>query len=88
MKRLVFFLSVFALNKVFANISGSNTGFPTCGSPYNSQGLALGGKEFSRGELRWIVALMHEKTDSEPVYICGGTLITAKHILTGEVFRF
>lgn len=56
----------------------------TCGSPYRVRGLVLGGREFQRGDFPWMVALLKKENFEPPKYRCGGTLISLKHILTGE----
>lgn len=57
-----------------------------CGVPHRLRGLISGGAKFSRGRFPWMVALFYDDDDvDEPKYICGGTLISLKHILTGEI---
>jgi len=37
-----------------------------------------------RGAVPWIVALLRTNNRDQPTFFCGGTLITAQHILTGK----
>lgn len=54
-----------------------------CGVPFLSRGLIYGGNEIVRGSFPWMVALMYKKNEeSDSKYICGGVLISDKHVLT------
>lgn len=56
-----------------------------CGSPTRQAGFIFGGNRSTRGEFPWLVALMFAK-ESPPLFLCGGTLISDRHVVTGEVF--
>lgn len=56
----------------------------SCEIPSVNRGLAIGGSEVARGSYPWMVALMFLKEDKPPLYFCGGSLISKKHVLTGE----
>lgn len=58
---------------------------PVCGSPTRQAGFIFGGSRSTRGEFPWLVALMFAGT-SPPSLIGGGTLISDRHVVTGEVF--
>lgn len=59
-----------------------------CGVRRNAVGLTIGGKDMLRGSHPWIVALMKTVDESPPEYLCSGTLISKRHIVTGvEISR-
>ena len=53
-----------------------------CGQVKYSTGLIINGTEVKRGEFPFLVAI---KTVEDQKYICGGSLITKSHALTGEI---
>lgn len=59
--------------------------FNECGKPKMYYGLVYGGNETQKGEFPFLAALYHIESD---VVFCGGTLISAKHVLTGKKRKF
>lgn len=57
-----------------------------CGRSDQSAGLIIGGSPVSRGKWPWIVALF-KTTANESKFFCGGTLISNKHVVTGECLQ-
>lgn len=55
-----------------------------CGVRRNAVGLTIGGKDMLRGNHPWTIALMKTLDGSPPEYLCGGSLISKRHIVTGE----
>lgn len=55
-----------------------------CGTPSQSTSLVINGNDFQRGNWPWMVALML-KTTTTPRLFCGGVLVSANKVLTGEV---
>lgn len=45
-------------------------------------GQIVGGTKTTKGDWPWLVALTHGENDD---FFCGGSLISAKHVLSGEV---
>lgn len=45
-------------------------------------GYIVGGEPSTRGAWPWLVALIHTENDQ---FFCSGSLISAKHVLSGEV---
>lgn len=54
-----------------------------CGQRRRFSGLIFGGEKMSRGEFPWMVAFHHIEFDQ---FFCAGTLISKKHVLTGDVY--
>lgn len=71
------------VSEAFQAIAGVSTSNKVCGRPRRYSGLIIGGSNFTRGDFPWIVALMY-KSMSSPKFICGGTIITTKHVITGK----
>lgn len=46
-----------------------------------SASLTIGGNKTARGQWPFLVGIFSIKTDA---FICGGNLISAKHVMTGE----
>jgi hypothetical protein len=59
----------------------------TCGLVHKGSGLIVNGAEFRRGSFPWLVALMYVGDNSPSKFFCGGTLISAKHVLTGKLSK-
>lgn len=57
-----------------------------CGLPGMQQvtHTIIGGKDTVDGEFPWIVAIFHYKERNRLEYQCGGSLISDRHVLTGE----
>lgn len=59
--------------------------FPNCGiTELSSNEKVVGGRPARLGEFPWIVALGYRnaKNPNQPKWLCGGSLITEKHVLT------
>jgi secreted trypsin-like serine protease len=56
----------------------------SCEIPSVNRGYVINGSEFARGSYPWMVALMFVEDGEPPRYFCGGSLISTKHVLTGE----
>lgn len=54
-----------------------------CGTNSRSGGLIVRGDGFKRGDFPWTVALVYLE-DDQPFLFCGGTLISANHVVTGD----
>lgn len=57
-----------------------------CGRVYKTESLIRGGNTTLRDQWPFIVALYDIR--STPAYICGGTLLSDRHILTGKYHHF
>ncbi|CAG9137310.1 unnamed protein product [Plutella xylostella] len=56
---------------------------PVCGSSDASLGRVVGGKPAKLGDFPWMALLGYRQRRSpEPRWLCGGSLITSKHVLT------
>lgn len=71
------FILIFVLAFVVACKSDANK----CGLSDSSSGLIIGGVDSPRGKWPWLVALFYIE---ENKFFCGATLISDRHILTGE----
>ncbi|XP_070501610.1 uncharacterized protein [Chironomus tepperi] len=49
-----------------------------CGQPIKGTGNIIGGKNFTRGDFPWVAVL----STSSGEYICGGTLVTSRKVVT------
>ena len=54
-----------------------------CGNVKYTAGLIVGGDYIQRGQYPWLCAI-HDTVSDE--FFCGSTLISKKHVLTGEFF--
>lgn len=52
-----------------------------CGKVLYSSGFAIGGNQTERGQWPFLVALYNVEYED---FFCGGSLITSKHVLTGD----
>lgn len=68
------------LSRVFRNKCGSQFDF-NCGRVLTGRGLVVGGNLAERGQWPFLVSLHHVETKE---HFCGGSLITVKHVITGE----
>lgn len=96
MRKKILFLLLFIRYVYFINGSEvpvmerqpvHNKSAAQCGVPLGLRGLISGGKTFSPGRFPWMVALFYDDGVNEPKYFCGGTLVSLKHILTGEILN-
>lgn len=71
---LVILLSLLFEYSASAHICGQGR------SEYN--GEIVGGTQTTKGDWPWLVALTHGENDD---FFCGGSLISAKHVLSGKV---
>lgn len=46
--------------------------------------FAVGGGDSKKGNWPWIVALIHIESKQ---FFCGGSLVSAKHVLSGEIAK-
>lgn len=53
-----------------------------CGNVKYSSGLIFGGTYAKQGQWPWLCTL-HDTTSDE--FFCGSTLISSRHVLTGEL---
>lgn len=58
-----------------------------CGATSGISGLIVGGEKLGRGKFPWLVALMYVK-EKEAMFSCGASLISTRHILTGEFLYY
>lgn len=56
-----------------------------CGQQFVLAGLIAGGNKTVRGEWPWLVAL---ELKPDGMFFCAGTLISEKHVLSGELCNF
>ena len=54
------------------------------GRPLNVPMPVVPEEHFKQGDLPFMVALLDNRNESKP-FFCAGTLITARHVLTGEM---
>lgn len=55
-----------------------------CGEPKKATPTIVRGENFVRGDFPWMVALYrHKLGKTRPEYICGGSVISDHHVLTG-----
>lgn len=55
-----------------------------CGKFNFGGGTIVGGKTLKRGEFPWLVSIFYGERS---IFICGGTLISTQHVLTGNQIR-
>ena len=79
MKFLLFF-TLLIVHKVESLLTLKNV--LQCGQRVVVSGLIVGGNETKPGEWPWLVALTLNPSHS---FFCGGTLISEKHVLSGEL---
>lgn len=80
-KCLIFFIILFCVNFELLTIKAHE-----CGKKEGEfKGTVYGGKKTEKAEWPWIVAFLHRKYQN---FFCGGTLISEKHVLSGEVMFF
>lgn len=72
-----YFLSLVVLSSFFPDIFAHDNGR----AESRIVGV-FGGKPTARGEWPWLVALFHTEYDR---FFCAGSLISAMHVLSGEV---
>lgn len=64
--------------------SEKDSGQVECGRPTINDPLIIGGEEYLRGALPWLVALFTQKQKkNEQKFICAGTLVSDRHVVTG-----
>lgn len=73
-EKLVCFLAIVGSFFLFTNAQ-------ECGNVKYTSGLIIGGEYAKRGQWPWLCAI-HDATSDE--FFCGSTLISKKHVLTGE----
>ena len=78
MRLLIFVLCLPA----FIDAQNSKKGFN--GNPAVVPISEMPEKDFKRGDLPFMVALLDNRNESKP-FFCAGTLITTRHVLTGEM---
>lgn len=71
-------LAIFLCASEVLATSAQNCGF----GESEFEGQIAGGTPSSRGKWPWLVALIYRKYDQ---FFCGGSLISAKHVLSGKV---
>ena len=78
--------SVFGANGIDRQ---NNTATKKCGNPesdfqsYRTRRM-VGGKDFKRGDFPWMVALTRKVRSKVPVFTCAGTLVSSRHVITGN----
>lgn len=85
----LFFIHICFSNSEYVIKSRYKRNVDGCGVATQSVQLMLGGERFERGLFPWMVAILKKtgevnRDEYSPHYFCGGTLIGAKHILTGN----
>lgn len=70
-----YFLSLVVLSSFFPDIFALSFGDGTIVG-------VIGGKPIAKGDWPWLVALVYSESGQ---HFCGGTLISAKHVLSGKV---
>lgn len=93
-RNLSFILLISALLLLCVRVSESairkrqiqNTNEHICGISGKSTGLIVDGSLLNRGRFPWLVALMYVKSQP-PIFFCGGSLISDKHVVTGELLK-
>lgn len=69
-----------------AQVEGHALASQICGVPKKATGLIFGGENFDRGDFPWMVALYHKTLRKRKAeYICGGSVISDRHVVTGEI---
>lgn len=63
-------------------VQGQELRDPYCGQREGAGLRSYGGEDTTEGEWPWIVALTNRLIDEE--YFCGGSLVSQKHVLSGE----
>lgn len=73
---------VIPLVLIFTSLCASGKPAKNCGK--QAVGAIVGGKNFTRGDFPWNVALM-DKRKTPPEFFCGGTLVSSSHVITGKI---
>jgi secreted trypsin-like serine protease len=55
-----------------------------CGRKFSASGLIFGGNKTQSNEWPWLVALVNWPKNE---FFCGGSLISSKHVVSGEICR-
>lgn len=76
-------LSVFAVVAAIPKSNSIQNSVLACGVPKLSLGLVVRGRNFSRGDFPWMVALTYTNTQP-PSFFCGGIIISTTYVLTGK----
>lgn len=66
---------------IFINFSEISTSTDTCGTRKFTAGLIFGGENAVKGQWPWMAPIRNKMRGK---YVCGSTLISNKHSLTGE----
>lgn len=61
----------------------TSTANEVCGIPQKNTGLVVNGLELKRGKFPWMAALIL-RNRYPPMFFCGGSLISDKHVVTGK----
>lgn len=77
-EKLVCFSIIIGSFLLFTNVVQAQE----CGNVKYTSGLIIGGEYAKRGQWPWLCAI-HDSTSDE--FFCGSTLISKKHVLTGEL---
>ena len=83
---LCFYFSLFIIlnvSELNASVSQQKNVGKVCGRPKITGGFMFRGKDFKRGEFPWMVAMLNDQ--KSPVeFFCAGTLVSARHVITGK----
>lgn len=74
-------LSLVLLLAAFVVVAAVSEG---CGQRKALAGTVFGGARIRKGQWPWIVAFLHR---FERNFFCGGSLISDKHVLSGEILQ-
>lgn len=55
-----------------------------CPKTFSARGLVMGGIKAKAGEWPFMAALQYREPLGGKKFFCGGSLVTSKHVLTGE----
>ena len=67
------------------DIFGQRGNATKCGNPGDDiQMRIIGGDDFERGDFPWMVALTKNHRSQAPVFFGAGTLVSSRHVITGN----
>lgn len=90
-KKFIYLILISLATKIYGDFNRHKivkrwTNDNQCGSSESSRALIAGGEFSSRGEWPFMVAIF--RFDKGYEYICGGTILSVNHMLTGNYLLF
>lgn len=81
--RFKFFLLIFFAFSLVCLQASSTEVKNDCGKKNAAKGLIFGGEQTKPNTWPWLVAFSH-RAKIKKTFFCGGSLVSAKHVVSGE----